>query len=258
MCARRKHCVLVSWHRFGPYHHARLRGAARKLPVVGLEISNLDKVYAWKSVEGCAAYETLRLFTDVDVATVSSRELLRRTARVIGELSPSAVVVQGWGGRPAYALAAAAWRHNVPCVVMSDSTAIDSPRWRHIERIKGRVISTFDAALVGGVRQAQYIASLGMPAERVFMGYDAVDNAHFERGARAIEADRDHSQQVHDVPAAFFLASARFVEKKNLFHLFDAYARYRGQAGADAWSRAPGRRRAAPATRGTQAQPRPG
>ena len=37
------------------------------------------------------------------------------------------------------------------------------------------------------------------------------------------------------LPERYFLASARFVPKKNLLRLLEAYAGYRRRAGADAW-----------------------
>jgi len=65
---------------------------------------------------------------------------------------------------------------------------------------------------------------LGMPADRIFLGYDVVDNGFFaekseELGARKWELGVEKR--------SYFLASARFIEKKNLPRLLRAYARYR-------------------------------
>ena len=70
-------------------------------------------------------------------------------------------------------------RNKIPVVLMSESTAIDAERHWPKESVKKRILSLVGAALTGGSRSAQYVATLGMPAERIFVGYDVVDNAYF-------------------------------------------------------------------------------
>lgn len=117
-----------------------------------------------------------------------------------------------------------------PLVLMSESTAWDEPRvgWR--EAVKSRIVRMFDAALVGGRPQAEYVVQLGMPRERVFLGYDVVDNTHFARSA----APPPEIARWDGRP--FFLCSARLIQKKNLPRLLEAFARYRAMAAASAWN----------------------
>src|SRR5205823_6767644 len=67
--------------------------------------------------------------------------------------------------------------------------------------------------------------------ERIFTGYDVVDNAYFER--RAVEIrnsnplEADELRKKYGLPENYFLASARFIEKKNLPSLIRAYGEYR-------------------------------
>jgi glycosyltransferase involved in cell wall biosynthesis len=74
-----------------------------------------------------------------------------------------------------------------------------------------------------------------MPRDRIFTGYDVVDNAYFAR--RALEIRNLNLPQANEIrkkyglPEKYFLASARFIEKKNLPMLIRAYARYRELAG---------------------------
>ena len=42
----------------------------------------------------------------------------------------------------------------------------------------------FDTALVGGRKQAEYLRKLGFREDRIFAGYDAVDNGYFSGGVR--------------------------------------------------------------------------
>jgi glycosyltransferase involved in cell wall biosynthesis len=122
-------------------------------------------------------------------------------------------------------------------VFMSESARQDKPRTRWKEMIKRRIVDLYSAALVGGQRHVDYLVELGMPRERIFTGYDVVDNDYF--AARALEIRNSHLRRGYGGQAAFeirkkyglpenyFLASARFIEKKNLPTLIRAYAEYR-------------------------------
>jgi glycosyltransferase involved in cell wall biosynthesis len=118
---------------------------------------------------------------------------------------------------------------------MSDSTAEDEPRiwWR--ERVKRHVVGQFSSALVGGKLHVEYVVALGMPQERIFTGYDVVDNEHFSQGAARARTKSDALRGELGLPTQYFLASNRFIEKKNLPRLLHAYAQYRHRAGNKAW-----------------------
>ena len=72
--------------------------------------------------------------------------------------------------------------------MMSESQQQDGFRNGLREKVKSRIINSCDAALVGGQRQRDYIMQLGMPHDRVFHGYDAVDNRYFVEGANRARA----------------------------------------------------------------------
>ncbi len=107
---------------------------------------------------------------------------------------PDALFVTGYSRPESTAAAKWARRQGRPSILMSESQAIDRPRlwWR--ELIKKRRMRRFDAGLVGGRRHLDYLAQLGMPRDRVALGYNAVDNAYFAARAnasRGIPTERD-------------------------------------------------------------------
>ena len=120
---------------------------------------------------------------------------------------------------------------------MSESSRQDESRTWWKEAIKRRMVDLFSAALVGGQRHVEYLVELGMPRERVVIGYDVVDNDYFGQGTTEIRDShlrRGYGGQAafetrnkRSLPETYFLASARFVEKKNLPTLIRAYAEYR-------------------------------
>jgi 1,2-diacylglycerol 3-alpha-glucosyltransferase len=227
--------IVVCWERFGPYHHARLGAAGKGMEVVGLEVSAIDKTYAWATVEGADGFRRRTLFSDRDAAVASAAELDSAITRALGGQRPAMIAVPGWSARYALALLRWARRCRVPTVLMSDSTAVDEQRRPHKELIKRRLLRMYDAALVGGTPQSDYLVELGFPRERLFDGYDAVDNQHFAQGAAVARRDGAEGRRRIGAPERYFLASSRFVARKNLLRLLDAYALYRRSAGDAAW-----------------------
>lgn len=224
--------IAAIFHRFGPYHVARLAAAGRRGDVLGIEVSAATGEYAWDLVPGAHGFRRITLAPDDRDLTGAA--IAARTVAALAEHRPHTVFVNGWSGT--VPLAALRWclRNDVPAVVMSESAAIDERRSGWKEAIKRKVVGCFSAALVGGSRHREYAIQLGVRADRVFQGYDAVDNAHFARGADAARNDSSIRTQL-GLPDRYFLASNRFVPKKNLSGLLRGYAAYRAGAGTEPW-----------------------
>lgn len=210
--------VALLFDHYGPYHHARLRAAGRRLDVTGVEFRARSREYAWEP----GSAEDLRLVTVPE----GDADLPSRLQRLLTKLDPEVVAIPGWSSSEA--LAALCWCLNarVPAVLMSESCAHDEPRRGWKEWIKRQVVALFSSALVGGSLHRSYLEALGMDSGRVFPGYDAVDNAYFKDSADRARAKGTASHAA----TRSFLASARFIEKKNLPRLLDAYAAYRAEA----------------------------
>ena len=225
--------IAIIFDNFGPYHLARLRAAARVADVLGVEVAASSAEYAWKreTESGKQKTESGDEFQISDVKTVtllergtsrgiSSRELAARLNRALEDFQPQAVFIPGWSSRMAFIALSWCARNGVPVVTMSESTEWDEARTGWKEWMKRRIVGLCSAALVGGRPHKDYMVKLGMPAERVFLGYDAVDNDYFAQSAKEV-------RRKFGLPDKYFLASARFIKKKNLPRLIQAYARYR-------------------------------
>ena len=219
------------FYRFGPYHHARLKAAGSRLQVTGVEFSNVDSTYAWDLVEGADGFNRLTLFSGEAVDELPASRIFSRVEEVLDQLRPEVVAIPGWYDR--CSLAALRWCgvHAVPAVVMSETTAWDVERNWLKEALKRRLMKLCVAGLVGGRAHADYLEQLGIERTKIFFGYDAVDNEYFSRKADEVRGQRSVVRQKHALPEKYFLASARFVEKKNLPRLLQAFARYRALAG---------------------------
>jgi len=231
--------VAILWMRFGPYHLARLRTAAaagRELGarVIGLEVASRDH-YAWDPADADDDFDRRTLFPARDYRELSGMAIRGAVRRALDDVRPDVVAINGWG--TAEARSALAWvrRHaGVRAVLMSETHA-DRPRPRWKEALKGRLIRRCDAALVGGGAQAEYLEGLGFPADRIFAGYDVVDNAHFVDGARAAREAAAAIRARLGLPDRYFFACTRFLPRKNVDGLLRAYARYRATASDAPW-----------------------
>jgi 1,2-diacylglycerol 3-alpha-glucosyltransferase len=232
----RKPAVAVVFHHIGPYHHARLNAAADRLSVTGIEWS--AKAYdSWGAAEAPTRYTKLSLFTEASDRYPDSRQRREAFRWALEQVNPDVVAVNGWNNFGSLAAADCCVRFGIPMVVMSESARGDEPRTWWKEATKKQIVNLYSAALVGGQRHVDYLVELGMPRDRIFVGYDVVDNAYFTSRTREIRDShlrRGYGgqaafeiQKKYPLPENYFLASARFIEKKNLPRLIRAYAEYR-------------------------------
>lgn len=215
--------VAILFDNFGPYHLARLGAASRGCELLAVEFGSSSAEYEWKA-SVANGLQRVALNERGSSHELSPKEFQKRLFAVLDEFHPEAVFVPGWGYRGA--LLGLCWGlfHGVPVICMSESTQWDEARNPIREWIKRRIIGLFSSALVGGTSHRAYMEELGLPADRIFLGYDAVDNGFF---AEKIEELGARSLELRETKRPYFLASARFIEKKNLPRLLNAYAVYR-------------------------------
>ena len=228
--------IAIYFRMFSPYILARINAAADRMDVVGIEGSRRSAVYAWEPRQGDERFERRTLFVDEAVDAMAPRRVAAAMHAALDALDPDVACVTGWSHCEALAMLSWARVHGRPVVVMSESNQHDAVRvgWR--ELVKRHILRQCDAALVGGKPQRAYVEALGVHPDRTFIGYDAVDNVFFEAGAAAARADAPAVRAKFGLPQRYFLASCRFVEKKNLARLLEAFAAYRAAAGPEAWS----------------------
>jgi glycosyltransferase involved in cell wall biosynthesis len=265
----------VIFDNFGPYHLARLRTTAQVCDLMAIEVAASSAEYAWTrrtdnresrhlittlspvEAERERLTPNLKIVTLLERSTtrnVQQRELVQKLNQVLDDFRPQVVFIPGWSSKAAFSALLWCVRNNIPAVAMSESTEWDETRASWKEWVKRKLVGLCASALVGGTPHKDYMVQLGMPLERIFLGYDAVDNGYFAKKAEEVRSRKsestspdmqhnphpvsDHPLQSNGrgasprsgegrLPENYFLASARFIEKKNLPGLIEAYARYR-------------------------------
>jgi glycosyltransferase involved in cell wall biosynthesis len=152
--------------------------------------------------------------------------VFKSVRRTLGTLNIEVCLLPSYSPKRSLAALMAAKSLGVRTVMMNESHAgtARATGVRHL--VKRRLVRWFDSALVGGAPQRRYFAALGVPEEKIFEGYDAVDNDHF--AARATEASARaelHAARL-GLPRHYFLSLGRFIPKKNLPVLIQAFRQY--------------------------------
>lgn len=235
--------LAIHFARLGPYHLARLESAVAALEpigwrVVGLETAGMDATYDWKKTNPAAdGYQRRTIFPNRVFEEIPSAELKRGIFECLDEIRPDAIAIAGWGTADARACLAWCKKNRAKAIVMSETRAADGRRVWWKEWLKSRIVRRYDGALCGGESHKRYLIELGIPPERIAMGYNVVDNEFFSKIRNAEfgmgkvgELIAEGSKQIlcsATAPGApYFLASNRFVERKNLGRLIEAYAKY--------------------------------
>lgn len=231
--------VVFVFDNFGPYHLARMSAASllSGIEVVGIELHPKSRTYAWESNEAEACFPKISL-PNMGLSGRAERfALLPHLERALESCLPEVVFVNGWGDFMSLETIRWAKKHRVRLVVMSETRRRDGARHWCGEWVKSRIVSLCDAGLCGGETQRSYLRELGLSKNRIALGYNAVDNDFFFKKAKR---DREFFQSSvgESKSAPYFLASNRFVERKNLGQLVRAYGKYVGSLpeGKEAWS----------------------
>jgi 1,2-diacylglycerol 3-alpha-glucosyltransferase len=222
----------VCFTNFGPYHLARLRALAARCSadghrLIAYEVASSERTYPWSRSRNAEPFTWTTLFPDQVVEVIEPSACRRAMTAALDRDTPDVLFAVGYARPESMAAARWAGRRGRPVILMSESQDIDRPHPWWKELIKMQRVRQFDAALVGGPSHRDYLAQLGMPPEKIALGYNAVDNAYFAARCRFWLEDASGRA---DLPAApYFLTVCRFAGEKNLLRLVQAFAHYRDQ-----------------------------
>lgn len=229
--------VCIQWPRLGPLHLNRLQAAHEVLgqhgiETVALETASDSAVYDWRLERGPTPFAREVVFPDEVYDEIAPERMHRGITDALDRLNPDAVHIHSYSTPDARACLAWCRRHRRVAVCMAESKESDAPRvwWR--EAFKRLLVSEFDAAQASGSPAVRYFSRLGIPEERIFIGYSVVDNDYFAERARAVRRAPEGARTLPGLAdtTPFFFSSARFMERKDLPNLLRAYAAYRRRA----------------------------
>lgn len=145
---------------------------------------------------------------------------------------PEVLALGGWHHPSYWAVAHHARKTGIPALIWSESTSKDrrsSAAWR--EWIKRRMIAKAAGGIVPGTPQKEYLLSLGMPKDKIFVSPNSVDNGFFEKGAAAARSGIGEARKAWGLEGTVMLYVGRLVENKGIFDLIEAVGRLSAEAG---------------------------
>lgn len=226
--AVRRRIALV-WAQFAAYHVDRCEAVAAHLgpsvEVISVELADGSEAYAWDASGDVRGTRKVTLFPGRTVESISRVQRFFALARVLWRCDVVFFGI-GYNEKDIIALSWVLRLFGVRLVMMSDSKFEDRQRSVVFESIKSLVLASYHSAFAAGWRQRSYFRFLGFGKRPILMGYDTVN------------IERMRSQANLDGPVGEiswrernFLYVGRFVAKKNLLVLIDAYAAYVALAG---------------------------
>jgi len=215
----------ILWAQYGPYHHARvaaLRKLAAPIKIHALELANRSALYGWKRADNES--ELITLCPGAEAEKLSFWNVFWRARKLFAELKLEVCILPSYSPKESLAALLAAKSLGIRAVMMNESHAGTGRGVRGPAAWAKRcLVRLFSAALVGGLPQKRYFTALGLRKEKIFTGYDAVDNDYFFRRAAEVRGQRSEVRGRYQLPEHYFLSLGRFVTKKNLGTLLRAY-----------------------------------
>lgn len=235
--------IVVIFINIGSYHAARLRAIDSACKQQGwdftaLQVTDNTLEHPWGNLDQEITFELKTLLPN----KLTSNYLQAASAILpsfLNNLKPDVLVIPGWGFTISRTALTWCRRHHKQAIVMSETKCNDEPRQWWKEKLKYWLyIRKFDAALVGGQLHRDYLVKLGFPGNRIFFGYNAVDNDYFIKQAEV--ARQNPIEARHRQPLIpyqpYFLVLTRLLKRKNVDSLITAFANYRRQVTIDtAW-----------------------
>jgi glycosyltransferase involved in cell wall biosynthesis len=249
--------VLFVWGKWLPYHYARAQASAKffkeeGLRLIGVQYSDVSRDYQLNSDNSDIQFEFLNPKLGDHETDFRPLRILKCWPRLLIKHKVKVVFIPSYWDW-SVTLAAVSRLFGCRVVMMNESHAGTEKAvgWKRF--IKRQIVKRFDAALVGGKPHQRHFGSLGIPLERIFTGYDAIDNAYYSDIANMVRdaefaVQRFQSGEIkssnaqdgcvdasyaasfqgyraaYELPDQYFLSLGRMVKKKNLSTLLEAYA----------------------------------
>lgn len=217
--------IALLWEQFAAYHIDRAEAVGARLAgrfdVSAIEVATTSRTYEWPPSGDIRNAKKKTLFPGESYESIS---IFRRFKAKLKSLMGYSTVFVGIGyDRPD--IVALSWilrLTGTTVVMMTDSKFDDRPRWALREVLKSIVLGAYSAAIVAGRQQRDFVHFLGYHRKKIVPGYDTVSVERIRR-----EANKQELAPAADWPFTFV---GRFVPKKNLLRMIEAYALYVAQA----------------------------
>jgi glycosyltransferase involved in cell wall biosynthesis len=180
--------------------------------------------YAYEILENRSKHPAVNRFGGCDTPGIHAR---------LRQLSPDAVLVNGWVVKTCLQALVACRRLRVPCIVRGEANNLrPRPVWKRA--LHRALLSQYRAFLAIGRANHDFYRSHGVPDARVFFAPYCVENDRFAAAAAALAGRRQSLRRAWNIAdeACCLLFSGKFEAKKRPLDLIEAAAAARDLPGA--------------------------
>ena len=203
-----------------PDYDRCLAMADARLDLLTIDWARRDSEYRWEVTE---KHWSKHLTLPISGGLVPSSAALWTLLKSLVQFRPEVIIVYGYHN-PAFFICAVLFSlFGVSLLTMNDSRFSDYSRTVPIDLLKAMLLIPYRGCLAASRAAADYARFLGLQMVEIY--HCAVDVERITSRSRA-PYERTAFQD------RAFLVVSRFVDKKNLFRLLDAYAGYVAQATA--------------------------
>jgi glycosyltransferase involved in cell wall biosynthesis len=230
MVSEQRPKVALVWAQFAPYHVDRCEAVGQRLgaraQVLAVELASASQTYAWDASGALADAQKCTLFPGEKGEDIGR---WRRLKALWGALRGSRQVFVGlpYSWPEVIVLSWMLRLTGTKVIMMTDSKFDDATRDVLFEAFKALVLMPYHAAIAAGRRQVQYLRFLRLRQRPILLGYDMVSIARLRTEAAASRQGPATAWAERD-----FLFVGRFIPKKRLLPMIEAYADYAARSRA--------------------------
>ena len=228
------------WTKFLPYHQARIRHLRERLLAIdwhltAIEVASRDALYPFPENIPYHKDDYICLFTGKSYRALSPYTIHATAIRALEKIRPDAVVAPATPFPSGMAAVKYGLNHSSLTIMMDDAWEDSDKRGIIVTEAKKIIHKNIDAAFIPAPSHASYYRKMGFPSERIFYGVDVVDNDFFSAHSEIARQQADSLRAALGLPPRYFIFVGRFIERKGIRTLLDAYQRYAALASSNKW-----------------------
>lgn len=232
--------IAIIWQRFLSYHIARIKKLQcrcddKGYKLTAIEVAAKDDTYGFPSTDS-AAFNHVCCFPKTSYHELKAKEIHQQVMLTLEEKKPDIVFAPATPFPEGMGACLYRLKSGKRVVMMDDA-------WEHTDKrggltnfIKRQIHQNMDVAFVPALSHASYYERLGFSRERMVFGVDVVDNDFFSSNAEVACVNSTAVRQRLNLPDRYFLFVGRFLPRKGLECLVQAYRSYRKKASNNAYS----------------------
>jgi len=232
------HHIAIIWQRFLPYHIARIKYLKNRLKPLGyrvtaIEVSSQDVSYGFPS--NTQELEHICCFPKATYQTHKAKNIYKKVLGVLNNLKPDVVFAPATPFPEGMAAIAYRRINRKRVVIMDDAWEYSDRRGFLTRLIKRLIHRNVDAAFIPARSHISYYKKLGFTEDRIIYGVDVVDNEYFSNMSHRIISKSSSLRLSKNLPQKYFLFVGRFLPRKGLETLIEAYNKYCTRLEEKAW-----------------------